>query len=142
MKLYLAARYTRIDELRSYRKELEARGIEVTSRWLDGNFRTLDTEGTVPRQVAGWDMQDIVKADALVAFTENPRISDSRGGRHVEFGFAIALNKRLIVIGPRENVFYSLESVDQYDDWADFRSAQWGGVGEARPNWRHEGGGE
>lgn len=37
MKIYLAARYGRREELAGYRKELEAEGHIVTSRWLRGN---------------------------------------------------------------------------------------------------------
>ncbi len=32
----------------------------------------------------------------------------SRGGRHVEAGYALAKGKYLVLVGPRENVFYSL----------------------------------
>lgn len=44
----------------------------------------------------------------------------SRGGRHVEFGMALALAKRCIVIGPRENVFHLLPQVEQYDSWEQY----------------------
>jgi hypothetical protein len=30
------------------------------------------------------------------------------GGRHVEFGLALAQGKRVIIVGPRENVFHYL----------------------------------
>ena len=36
MKIYLAARYSRREELCGYRSELEAIGHTVTSRWLNG----------------------------------------------------------------------------------------------------------
>ena len=35
LKVYLAARYNRRDEMRGRRKDLHAVGIQVTSRWLD-----------------------------------------------------------------------------------------------------------
>jgi hypothetical protein len=44
----------------------------------------------------------------------------ARGGRHVEFGVAVASGKRLIVIGYRENVFRWLAQVAFYDGWEDF----------------------
>jgi len=44
----------------------------------------------------------------VITFTETPRSSNSRGGRHVEFGIALGMRKRAVVIGPRENVFHCL----------------------------------
>lgn len=44
----------------------------------------------------------------------------SRGGRHVEFGMALALGKRVIVVGPRENVFHLLPEVEVHVNWNDF----------------------
>lgn len=41
----------------------------------------------------------------------------SRGGRHVEFGMAIALGKRAIVVGSQENVFHLLPGVEVYATW-------------------------
>ena len=50
--------------------------------------------------------------------TEPPREpSSSRGGRHVEFGIALARSKRLIVVGHRENVFHWLHMVEFYSEW-------------------------
>ena len=38
----------------------------------------------------------------LIAFSEEPRaLNASRGGRHVEFGIALALGKKVAVVGPR-----------------------------------------
>lgn len=38
----------------------------------------------------------------------------ARGGRHVEFGVAVASCKRLVVIGPRENIFHHLPRVEVF----------------------------
>lgn len=45
MKIYLAARYSRREELCGYRSELEARGHRVQARWLNGEHQ-LSNEGT------------------------------------------------------------------------------------------------
>jgi hypothetical protein len=58
-------------------------------------------------------------ADIIILFSEKSGISH-RGGRHVEFGLAIGLKKRLIVIGPRENIFHCLPQVELFDSWEDF----------------------
>ncbi len=57
------------------------------------------------------DAADLAAADCVVSFTEAPRSTSSRGGRHVEFGMALGLRKHCVVIGPRENVFHCLPQV-------------------------------
>jgi len=47
-------------------------------------------------------------ADAVIVFTEIPNAVLATGGSHVEFGLALAQGKRVIVVGPRENVFHYL----------------------------------
>lgn len=142
MKIYLAARYSRREELCRYRAELEAMGHTVTSRWLDGNHQISDygtpinddgesitafgqTEraAQLRQQFAEEDLQDVVDADLLIAFTELPRSSASRGGRHVELGVAIGMRKYVMIVGPRENVFCWLPGIPVYTTWADARAA-------------------
>jgi len=138
MKFYLAARYSRRIELCGYRANLAALGIEVTSRWLGGG-RQLDNQGMpitdtgeqrfeagdpavdyLRAHFAVEDMADVMAAETLVAFTEPPRTAASRGGRHVELGLALAAGKRVVVVGPRENVFCWLPQVEHHDRWAGF----------------------
>lgn len=159
MKVYLAARYTRRLELCGYRQQIEEAGGEVTSRWLNGDHQ-IDDKGVpigengaalvedpdgdlsagpseraaaLRQHFAQEDVADVLAAHVLVAFTETPRSSASRGGRHVEFGLALGLMEarrnsdalhyfgppmnRVIVVGPRENVFCWLPEVEHYDDW-------------------------
>ncbi len=142
MKAYLAARYTRRLELCGYRADLERLGVEVTSRWLSGSHQ-LDNQGR-PLGDAGellfeagapevdhyrWkfatdDRDDVLAADTLVAFTEPPR-----SGRHVELGIALGANalganKRIVVVGPRENVFCWLPEVEQHGSWDAYLAAR------------------
>ena len=118
MKIYLAARYSRRLELCGYRDELTALGHEVTSRWLGGSHQ-IDDKG-VPigddgerrfemgdPALAHWrehfateDVADVLAAETLIAFTEEPRSGNSRGGRHVELGIAIAAGKHIVIAGP------------------------------------------
>jgi hypothetical protein len=63
------------------------------------------------------DLQDVVGCDLLVAFSETPRSNASRGGRHVEFGIAMGLSKKLYVIGPRENIFHWHPSVAVHESF-------------------------
>lgn len=66
---------------------------------------------------------DLLTADCVVSFTEAPRSSNSRGGRHVEHGMAVALGKRIVVVGHRENVFHCLPEVEFFQAWQDARHA-------------------
>jgi nucleoside 2-deoxyribosyltransferase len=129
MWVYLAARYSRHPEMRGYAARLRAMGHEVTSRWIEGGHEmsreATTEEARLERQrFAEEDLDDLNHADVLIAFTEPARIPTvARGGRHVEFGVALRGGKRLVVIGPEENVFYSLPCVNRYDTWSDFIAA-------------------
>lgn len=141
MKVYLAARYSRRLERCGYRVQLAALGIEVTSRWLNGShqvdnqgipltedgrrrFKVSDpSAGPLRTRFAGEDLADVLSADLLAAFTEAPRATNSRGGRHVELGIALGAGKQVAVIGPRENVFCWLPQVDHHDTWPGFLAA-------------------
>lgn len=104
MKLYLAARYQRGKELLDNHIQLLARGHEPTSQWV---FQSLSTELELPlTQAATACLRDIDRAEAVVFFAEEPTVGYNTGGRHVEFGYAIAKGKRIFVIGPQENVFH------------------------------------
>jgi hypothetical protein len=115
MRFYFAARFSKRFTLRQFRQQLEALGHIVTSRWLDASGE--DPEALA--LCAGEDLVDIVTADAVVNFTEPPRCN-SRGARHCEFGIGLALNKQLIIVGPREHAFHFLPQVECFASWADF----------------------
>lgn len=130
MKIYLASRYSRREELCGYRAVLEADGHTITSRWLNGNHQIddqgLSVQATESERVrfAVEDWDDLMAADCCISFTEIPRSERTRGGRHVEFGAALAAGKQCIVIGPRENVFHCLPWVSYFTSWTDFRAAK------------------
>lgn len=106
MRVYLAARYSRRAEIACIRTELQRRGMVVQARWLDG------LHDNSPNDVCAYDdTADIDECHALIAFTEERRSIATSGGRHFEAGYAHALGKPVIVVGPEENVFYSLAFV-------------------------------
>lgn len=139
MKFYLAARYSRREELCIYRDALVRRGHRVTSTWLEGSHQisdggdpigedgealvegdsgSLSPEAAALRQrFAREDLEDIEMSDILIAFTEQPRTGPTRGGRHVELGYALARGITVYVVGPRENLFCWLDDVVHFDDW-------------------------
>lgn len=124
MKIYLASRYSRAPQLRECRADLESLGHVVTSRWIEGGHE-LDRNGSLEAQAsertrfATEDWSDMAAADCVISFTEEPRKTNTRGGRHVEFGGALALGKRCIVVGWRENVFHCLSNVEFFERWED-----------------------
>ena len=119
MNVYLAARYSRRLEMCGVAARLESEGHRVTSRWILGMHQAENDElhrGAEAERFAEEDLADVREAELVLAFTEPPRSSSSRGGRHVEFGYALALGIPIIVVGPRENVFTCLvEQVDSFD---------------------------
>jgi len=140
MKFYLAARYSRRMEMNRYRFDLERQGHEVTGRWLNGMHQVGD-DGTplgdsgeqlvesgdasaaekLRVKFAQDDIEDVMAADVVIVFTEEPRVSGaSRGGRHVEFGLALAWQKWVVTVGPRENIFTWLPYVTNFPSWADY----------------------
>lgn len=132
--VYLAARYSRREELCEYRERLREMGFLVRARWLDGGHQLADNgtpigengEALVEGDAGGCsdesrrlmakfakdDLEDVNAADIVISFTEPPRSNASRGGRHVEFGIALARGSRVIVVGYRENIFHWLPQVE------------------------------
>ena len=115
MKVYLAARFSRRDELeQEARPVFEAAGWTVISRWhreqtsapIDGAMANHSAADNA--EYAQRDLEDVQACDALVLFTEAPESAWPRGARHVEYGYALALGKSVYLIGPRENVFHWL----------------------------------
>lgn len=124
--IYLAGRYSRRDELRSVAHQLEANGIgRVRARWLheDHEWDGAEDQLRLAARLAGDDVEDLQAADLVIVFTEQPAPGGrNRGGRHVEFGLALAeylrsgpQRQRLVVCGPAENVFHSL--VSRFASW-------------------------
>lgn len=129
MKIYLAAMFGWKDQIKAYAEELRSLGIEVTSRWLDekkpSNVTLDQCSDEYLENTAGIDIVDVVAGDdGLVLFTTDPKTPTPRGGRHFESGFAYAFvwlrkmlttfelgPKRLIIVGPRENIFHYRKDV-------------------------------
>jgi hypothetical protein len=115
MKLYLAAKFGQKDEMRTVRDFLTNGGHKVTSRWIDVEHEE-DVSHTVTDamrcEYAKMDVDDVLAADALIAFS-GPRSEPAiGGGRHVEFGIALQAGKDIIVVGPKgEHIFHWCQDV-------------------------------
>lgn len=124
MKIYLAARYSRHPEMRSHAADLTRLGHEVTSRWILGDHELLSRgQSDADPWAIRWateDWEDLQAAALVISFTEapGPIPGRGRGGRHVEFGAALALGKQCVVVGARENVFHHLPHVTFHATWS------------------------
>lgn len=127
-RYYFAARYSRHAEMRERREQLAAAtGGVVTSRWIDCHDGELETSHTPDalnaRPGECWkhgaiDLDDLDQADTIVSFTGNG--GGGKGGRHIEHGYAIAMGMRIVVIGPRENIFHCYPETEVYSTWTKF----------------------
>lgn len=124
MRIYIAGRYSRRDEFRIVRDKLVKRGHTVTSRWLDENEPLQSQMG---QHTSDWyydtqlvDLEDIEDANVMLFFSEDPLVGTPRGGRHVEFGYALAISQPIHVIGPKENVFHYNRMVTHHASLEDF----------------------
>ena len=115
--VYLSAAFGRQAELREYRDELTRSGFEVCSRWLD----EVANEEEVPANELSWIAQrnryDLERSSTLIAFTEPSGAGPARGGRHVEYGYALARRAWVIIVGHRENVFHHLADCIYVETW-------------------------
>jgi hypothetical protein len=149
MKVYIASFFADKDRVVARANELHERGIQTTMRWpyetAPHNCTITDFPAEYFRETAVADIQDIVAADVLVLIIPTDKeMSDltarslARGGRHFEAGFMYGLMyyalkmamrlpvRQLILCGPRENVFHSLDgqsvtqwypTIKQFDTW-------------------------
>lgn len=121
MKFYIAARFSRRPECNALAHQLTALGHEITSRWVKPDSSHVLPTGLSAQaadaereRFAREDVADVMAANAMVSLMEEPR-SNSRGGRHVEFGMGYANGCLMYIIGPRETVFHHLPFVHHFD---------------------------
>lgn len=102
--VYIAAPYpTRNDAIKAM-DLLERAGHVVTSRWLKAPDELTDEH-------ARKDLEDVAAADVLLALNPADYENAGTGGRHVELGYALALGKKIALIGNRSNIFHHLNVV-------------------------------
>lgn len=126
LTVYLAARFSRKNEIKAKSLELIELGINVTSRWLDEtadpNSDLKEFSDDLHTQVAQTDIEDIDNADLLVLFTEDPELAFKRGGRHFESGYAYGKGTPMVTVGPKENVFHHLPKILNVDTWEELKA--------------------
>lgn len=125
MNFYCAGRYQNKEAVKAFSQLLIDAGHNITSNWVyeayDPNTALSDLSIEENSFCALTDCQEIISCDEMVFFSENETTATARNGRHVEFGFALALNKKINVIGPKyENVFHYLPNVINFSSQEEF----------------------
>ena len=104
--VYLAAPFQRKAEIAEVARELRGMKYSVVSTWHDraepANYTFLDA-----RQWAVEELFEIEQAYLLVVFTGGT--GPMTGGKDVELGYAMGKGIRTCRVGPRVNIFHSLD---------------------------------
>ncbi len=105
-RFYIATRFRNRDYGLEVARNLEAKyDMICTARWLVRSEK-VDSSRDDKNAYATEDLDDIRRAQILIVLTE--QCEAVPGGMWVEMGFALALNKRVIICGPIINIFCGL----------------------------------
>lgn len=121
MKIYVAADFVRAEDASSAAARCGQKGLEVVSTWHDealpAEVEAASTVGGPPpneaRVAAKRNIGQIESADVVVMLCTGSR---ARGGRHFETGYAHALGKPIVLIGPKEHAFHELDGMRHADN--------------------------
>lgn len=106
MKIYLAAQFKEQPLMLQWSILLKHHGHYITSRWLMANEAKLKSIEAYNEAMK--DLEDIDNCDIFISQTLNRGDVYTGGGRHIEFGYALAKGKKLINVGGSESVFHTL----------------------------------
>lgn len=111
MKVYIAGKYRRREEFKYIANALKTHGHENTARWVDGG-----EEGQGEAAAAQMDVDDVLRADAILFMGQPKGSANTGGGRWFELGLAYANKKRCLVVldGGSETVFTALPEIECY----------------------------
>ncbi len=120
-RFYVATRFANKIAGRYLAGKLRSEGHSCTARWLyreEGGEKGLGSrwKGTdlsaLAVEYARQDLEDIEVADTVYVLTEN--CEGVPGGMWVEMGYAMALNKKVLLVGPYQNIFCHL--LEKYNE--------------------------
>ena len=104
LSVYITAPYPCRDRAVEAMNILEGWGCAVTSRWLK-------QDDELTEKYALEDLADVAAADVLFVINPEGWENSGTGGRHVELGYALALGKRIVLLGARSNIFHYISSI-------------------------------
>lgn len=101
MNFYIASLFSEKEDSLAKAQQIEdSLGWSSTATWLKGGEEGLSRSG-----ISTLDLDDVAESDCLIIISYPRGTPKPGGGRWVEFGYALALEKQCYVIGPYENVF-------------------------------------
>lgn len=115
MKVYVAGH----DQAQSKEvaRSIADRGHTIVSSWLYLPFHRTDSYSIEERvRIAAQDADEVMDCDLLVLCAGNEKVS---GGKFVEVGIAIGRNKRISLLGRRENMLMYHPNVVAFDSLED-----------------------
>lgn len=117
---YLASKYDYRSQVLKVAALLMLAGHTVKADWLTG----IHHEGGIgePKDWAKQDLEDIDNATHVVVFNLPVDDPEPSTGRNIEYGYALAKGKTVIVVGEGESVFFELAS-DRFATIEDFLDA-------------------
>ena len=128
MRVYLAAAWSRKDEIKKIADELIELGVDVQAQWLSepAIFPADVSKAFFLQQRAEIDVNDILQCDLLVRFSDDLTgqtvpASLATGSRMFEMGLAWQAGKEIIVVGGYQCVFDYLEGVIHVRDVEDLK---------------------
>lgn len=112
MKIYLAGKWEEYETIREYAEELEYLNHEITCAW----FKDHVGPKIALTRAAIEDTQGVRMADCCIFIFEKEL---NYRGSYSELGMAIALSKRIIVVGSggNKNVFVNYPLVERVENW-------------------------
>ena len=118
IKFYIAGRYVNKDAISDFADRVRETNNKVVSTWTDEPYdpkvEMAEMTPTMLMLLSARDMDEVHHCHEMIFFSESDRFATARNGRHVEFGVALGLHKRINVIGPWENIFHYLPGVFHY----------------------------
>lgn len=133
MRIYVSSRFKNQSLVKSFMlKILSMRHrtmepVEFVNTWHNEDATAHPQDDHLyAKEMAHRDLREIDACDTVIVLTDGCELVP--GGMHFEAGYAYAQGKRIIVIGPRVNVFYHLGTIQSYASVPEFLASNFESV--------------